>query len=98
VGENPRGAVRKAAPAFKAAGQPAERRGTPSTGRIITLLIGQGHGFIRLPSGREVFFHRSDVHEGTSFNAFAVGDAVTFELLEDHISGPRALRLQRLRR
>jgi cold shock CspA family protein len=67
----------------------------PSAGRIVTLFIGQGHGFIRLSNGRDVFFHRSDVREGTSFNAFAVGDAVTFELLEDHISGPRALRIER---
>jgi cold shock CspA family protein len=66
----------------------------------VTLLVGQGHGFIRLASGREVFFHRSDVHQGTSFNALAVGDRVTFELLEDHVSGPRALcvELRRPRR
>lgn len=79
------------------AGRPAERRGMPSAGRIVTLFVGQGHGFIRLPNGRDVFFHRSDVHEGTSFNTFAVGDAVMFELLEDHISGPRALRIEQRR-
>lgn len=94
MSERTRGAVRKAAPARKAAsGPPAERRGTPSTGRIATLLIGQGHGFIRLTTGRDVFFHRSDVREGASFNALAVGDAVTFELLEDDVSGPRALHV-----
>jgi cold shock CspA family protein len=95
VGEHTRGAVRRTAPARKgAAGRPAERRGIPSSGRIVTLFIGQGHGFIRLSTGRDVFFHRSDVDEGTSFNAFAAGDAVTFELLEDDISGPRALRIK----
>jgi cold shock CspA family protein len=78
--------------------QPAERRGTPSSGRIATLLIGQAYGFIRLADDRQVFFHRSDVHEGTSFNDFAVGDAVTFELFEDDVSGPRALRVRRRRR
>jgi cold shock CspA family protein len=83
------------APARKAAAaQPAERRGTPSSGRIVTLFIGQGHGFIRLAGDREIFFHRSDVCEGTSFNDFAVGDAVTFELFEDHVSGARALRVE----
>jgi len=93
-----RGAVRKRAPARKAAVvRPAERRGTPSSGRIVTLFIGQGHGFIRLTNDREVFFHRSDVREGTSFNDFAVGDAVTLELLEDEVSGPRALRVERRR-
>jgi cold shock CspA family protein len=98
VGGHTRGAVRKAAPARKAAVvRPEERRGTPSSGRIVTLFIGQGHGFIRLTNNREVFFHRSDVREGTSFNDFAVGDAVTFELLEDDVSGPRALRVERRR-
>jgi cold shock CspA family protein len=98
VGEHTRGAVRRTAPARRiSTGRPDERRGTANSGRIVTLFIGQGHGFIRLRSGREVFFHRSDVHDGTSFNAFAVGDAVTFELLEDHISGPRALRIEQQR-
>jgi cold shock CspA family protein len=95
VGEHTRGAVRTTAPArTHTAGRPADRRGTPSSGRIVTLFVGQGHGFIRLASGRDVFFHRSDVQEGTPFNALAVGDRVTFELLEDHVSGPRALRLE----
>jgi cold shock CspA family protein len=75
-------------------GRPVERRGTPSSGRIATLFIGQGHGFIRLASGRDVFFHRSDVRDGVSFNRFAVGDAVRFELLEDFVSGPRALHVE----
>jgi len=62
------------------------------------LLVGQGHGFIRLANHREVFFHRSDVREGTSFNDFAVGDAVQFELFDDAVSGPRALEVERRRR
>jgi cold shock CspA family protein len=77
------------------AGRPTERHGTPSSGRIVTLLVGRGHGFIRLTSGRQVFFHRSDVLEGSSFSEFAVGDRVTFELLEDDVSGPRGLRIER---
>ena len=47
-------------------------------------MIGQGHGFIRLANGQEVFFHRSDVRE-----------AVTFELLDDRISGARAVQVDR---
>jgi cold shock CspA family protein len=35
--------------------------------------------------------------EGTAFQDLAVGDRVTFELLEDAISGPRALRVERPR-
>jgi cold shock CspA family protein len=77
--------------------RPVERRGAPSSGRIVTLFIGQGHGYIRLANDRDVFFHRSDVREGTSFNDLAVGDAVTCELLEDDVSGPRALRIERRR-
>src|SRR5262245_9730964 len=78
--------------------RPAERRGTAATGRLVKLMIGQGHGFIRLASGREVYFHRSDLEESTAFNDFAIGDAVTFELLEDPVSGARALRVKPRRR
>jgi cold shock CspA family protein len=84
---------RKAAPGRNA--RPAERRGTASTGRIVKLLIGQGHGFIRLGTGREIYFHRSDLEDGISFNDFAPGDRVSFELLEDPVSGARALRVKR---
>lgn len=78
--------------------RPPDRRGRPTSGRIIRLLVGQGHGFIRVANDREVFFHRSDVREGTSFNDFVVGTTVTFELLEDRVSGARALRVERVRR
>jgi len=77
--------------------RPIERRGIPKSGRIVTLMLGQGHGFIRLTGDRKVFFHRSDLCEGTSFHDLAVGNRVTFELLEDAISGPRALRVERPR-
>lgn len=69
----------------------------PVNGTIVKLLVGQGHGFIRRSDDREIFFHRADVREGTSFNDFAVGDAVTFELLDDAVSGPRAVRVRRRR-
>jgi cold shock CspA family protein len=62
------------------------------------MCFGQSHGFIRLADDREIFFHRSDVCEGTSFNALVVGESVTFELHEDIISGARALRVKRRRR
>jgi cold shock CspA family protein len=89
-------ATRKTAPVAKPAlSRPQERRGVSTTGRIAKLLVGQGHGFIRLSDDREVFFHRSDVREGTSFNDFAVNDSVTFELLEDAVSGARALGVTR---
>ena len=97
MGEHTPGAVRKTAPArYVPAGRPADRRGAPSVGRIVTLFIGQSHGFIRLANGRDVFFHRSDVRESASFNEFVLGDRVTFELLEDKISGPRAVQVRPL--
>ncbi|HEY1341504.1 MAG TPA: cold shock domain-containing protein [Bryobacteraceae bacterium] len=77
---------------------PPERRGVASTGCIAGLRTGQGHGFIRIASGREIYLHRSDLDKDTSFNDFAVGQTVTFELLEDRVSGARALRVKRRRR
>ncbi len=74
--------------------RPPERRGTVATGRIIKLMFGQGHGYIRV-SGRDVYFHRADLHESVSFNDLAVDDAVTFELLDDAVSGARALQVKR---
>jgi cold shock CspA family protein len=72
-------------------------RGKIATGRIVKMMVGQSHGFIRLTDGREIFFHRADLREGTAFNDLQEGDAVTFELHEDSVSGARALRLMRLR-
>jgi cold shock CspA family protein len=77
--------------------RPPERRGAASTGRIVKLLIGQSYGFIRLANGREIYFHRSDLEDATTFNDFAIGDAVSFELLEDAVSGARALRVKQHR-
>jgi cold shock CspA family protein len=91
--------VRKPVPARKPApARPPERCGVVTHGRISKLFVGQAYGFIRVTKNREVFFHRSDVHERTSFNEFVVGDAVTFELLEDAVSGARALRVERRQR
>lgn len=75
--------------------QPAALRGVPDSGRIVRLFVGQGHGVIRTARGREIYFHRADIKEGTSINDFAIGDAVSFERLEDAISGARALDVAR---
>ena len=77
--------------------RPDGPRGRPLIGRIVKLLVGQSHGAIRLRDGRDVFFHRADVQEGTSFNDLQVGDTVRFELFEDAVSGARALRVIRNR-
>jgi cold shock CspA family protein len=73
--------------------RPLPPRGTVSVGRVAKLFIGQCFGFIRLVNEREIYFHRSDMREGISINDLRVGDSVTFELLEDRISGPRALHV-----
>lgn len=72
--------------------------GPHAVGRITRLLVGQGYGYIRLADEREIYFHRADVSEGTSINDLRLGDSVAFELLEDHVSGPRALQVKRRRR
>lgn len=77
--------------------RPQDQRGVVTRGRIVRLLVGQSHGFISVTGEREIFFHRSDVLDGTSFNDLTVGCAVTFELVEDKISGARALRVERYR-
>ena len=78
--------------------RPNVPRGTLVTGRIVNLLIGQCHGFIRLPNAREIYFHRADLQEGIAFHDLQIGDAVAFELLEDAVSGARALRVVRRER
>ena len=76
-------------------GAPPRSRGRPAFGRVARLSVGQSYGFIRLEDGRDVFFHRADLRDGTSFNELAVGDCVKLEVLEDRISGARALDVRR---
>lgn len=78
--------------------RPSEQRGVPDTGRIVRMFFGQGYGTIRLSDGRQVYFHRADVKEGTSINDFDVGDQVTFERLDDRISGARAVGVAKRQR
>ena len=80
--------------ATQASGVP-DFRGKLTAGRVAKLLVGQGHGYIRLSNARQVFFHRSDMRDKTSFNDLHVGAEVTFELFEDAVSGARALRVGR---
>jgi cold shock CspA family protein len=74
--------------------RPSER-GVADSGRVVKLFVGQGHGVIRLANGREIYFHRADIEGGTSINDLSVGDAVTFERLDDVVSGARALHVAR---
>ncbi len=71
---------------------------TPSTGTIVRLLVGQAHGFIRVRNGPVIFFHRADLRDATTFNTLNVGDLVAFELVDDQLSGARAIRVAPARR
>ena len=61
--------------------------GKLTKGRIKSLTRGQGSGIISAARG-DVFFHKADFHG--KFWDLQVGERVTFELLDDSISGPRA--------
>jgi cold shock CspA family protein len=78
--------------------RPKDPAGKPATGRILHLRVGQGDGFIRVKKSREIYFHRADLRDGTAFNALQVGDTVTFELIEDAVSGARATRVAKVKR
>jgi len=79
----------------RAKGPPRPAGGARTSGTITRIVTGQSHGFIRLRDRREVFFHRADLEEDTPFNSLQTGDLVTFELIVDTISGPRAVRVTR---
>lgn len=72
-----------------------DRAGSPATGRIVRILIGQGYGFIRQASGGEVYFHRADMPDRSKLSDLRIGDRVVFELVDDPVSGPRALGVRR---
>jgi cold shock CspA family protein len=56
---------------------------------------GKDHGYIRSDDGRDVFFDRRSLSEG-SFNDLEVGDRIAFELIEDRLSGPRGLHVRKM--
>ena len=63
------------------------------TGKIKSLSTGQGTGYIRTRDGRDFFFHKHDV-DAKAYNDLKVGDSVSFEVIEDVISGARAQRVR----
>src|ERR1700710_1256987 len=75
----------------------AAKRGREMTGRISELSRGRSCGVIRSSDGRNVFFHGRDL-EGAKYNDVEVGGAVSFELLDDRVSGPRAQRVRLTRK
>ena len=67
-------------------------RGRASTGKVSTITHGRGDGYVRETRGELLYFNRRDVLDG-SFNDLNIGDAVTFEVIEDTVSGHRAARV-----
>jgi|SRR5689334_15144547 cold shock CspA family protein len=78
----------------RAKGVKPEERGTRMSGKILRILYGQSYGLIRIQDRRDVFFHRKDAR-ASLFNALEPGDRVIFELIEDPLTGPRAIRVAR---
>jgi cold shock CspA family protein len=78
----------------RAKGPKIEERGDRTIGRIVRMLYGQSYGLIRIDDRRDVFFHRKDA-KAALFNALDIGDRVVFELIDDPLTGPRAVRVSR---
>jgi cold shock CspA family protein len=67
------------------------------TGRVKSVLRGQGIGYIRDDSGRDLFFHKADVLD-RGYNDLQVGTPVKFEVVEDPVSGNRASQIRAVRK
>jgi len=65
------------------------KRGPVTKGRITQLLRGRSCGTIRTSRGQSVFFHARDL-EGVKYQDLEVGGSVSFELIDDQVSGARA--------
>lgn len=74
--------------ARKASGHGAKIHHVPHQGVVERLFAEEGYGFIRTPDGREIYFHRNSLVNG-SFDTLNEGDEVRFneELGDD---GPQA--------
>src|SRR5215217_2752992 len=63
------------------------------TGKIRTLRVDKGFGFIKDDTGKEYFFHRSAVY-GEGLEDLREGDSVEFDIGE----GPKGPRAENVRR
>ncbi|OFV93630.1 MAG: hypothetical protein A3G76_06185 [Acidobacteria bacterium RIFCSPLOWO2_12_FULL_65_11] len=62
-------------------------------GRITQLSYGRLCGVIRSSDRQTIFFHARDL-EGARYNDLKVGGSVSFELIDDQVSGPRAASIR----
>jgi len=67
--------------------------GVMMTGKIRTLRVDKGFGFIKDETGKDLFFHRSAVY-GESIDNLREGDSVEFDV--GH--GPKGPRAENVRR
>ena len=70
-----------------------ESRRPKVTGKIRTLRVDKGFGFIKDDTGKEYFFHRSAVY-GEGLENLREGDSVEFDIGE----GPKGPRAENVRR
>ena len=70
-------------------------RGRATTGTVTQLTHGRLCGVIRSADGQDVFFHGRDL-EGSRYNDMELGGVVSFELIDDRVSGARAAKIRRL--
>ena len=64
------------------------------TGKIRTLRVDKGFGFITGETGQEYFFHQSAIY-GEGIADLREGDGVEFELGDGGEKGPRATNVRR---
>jgi CspA family cold shock protein len=80
-------------PATRWLGGECPRNGGDVTGKIRTLRVDKGFGFIKDDAGKEYFFHRSAVY-GEGLEDLREGDSVEFEVGQ----GPKGPRAENVRR
>jgi CspA family cold shock protein len=68
-------------------------RGVMMTGKIRTLRVDKGFGFIKGDGGNEYFFHKSTVY-GEGLEDLREGDSVEFDVGQ----GPKGPRAENVRR
>lgn len=70
--------------------QKVKHHDTPNHGTVARLFAYEGYGFIELPNGQEIYFHRNSVI-GDGFDALDVGSEVRVEVAEgESAQGPQA--------
>ena len=80
-------------PWIQAVGEITVLRGVTMTGKIRTLRVDKGFGFIKDEAGKEYFFHQSAVY-GEGLKDLREGDSVEFEVGQ----GPKGPRAENVRR